>query len=286
VGERSRGHTEGRAWSTSFRLEPPQIVEASRPLLPSGGATAAVLGRWVGAADPRTLLLLALGGVLLVALLALPSELRPMALGLGALIPFVSVGTVFGVPVAPGVLLVGGSFLAQFAGASVVAGLLAGAATAMDATYVWPLPFLLLLGASRGRQAVQRMAFAATSAFLLLGLAPLSLGLRAFFEAMGSTGDLAPGLGLSNLLLYRGVENEPWARGLLAVLPLLVAVAVAAVVVARGRREDGGAAGSARLVLAAAAALLLALVLAPNASPDLVAVPICLAVLATVRQPA
>ena len=286
VGASTR--TGREAWSTSFRLEPPRVFEPSRPLLPSGGSTLAALGRLVGASDPRSLLLLALGGVLLLVILGLPVELRPMGLGFGALLPFVSVGTVFGTPVALGVVLVAGGFVSLSMGAPILAGLLGGAAAAMDASYFWPLVLLLALsasGASGGRRAVQRMAVAATAAFVLLGLAPLPFGPGAFLEALGRPGDLTAGFGLSNFLLYFGLENEAWVRGLFALVPLLLAVVVAGLVIVGRRRGIVGGVGSARALLVASAMLLLALVLAPSLSPDLVAVPLGLAALAAARQP-
>lgn len=266
------------AWSTSFRLEPPRLFEPTRPLVPAGGATLAALGRSAGLTDPRSLLLLALGAVAFLVFRVVPAEARAVGLGFMVLMPFVSVGTVFGVPVALAVALVCGAFVAVASGSPMAAALLAGAAASLDGVLAWVIPFLFAAGGVWGRVAVQRMVLVGFAVFAILGLSPALLDPEAFLAALGRAADPASGLGLVNLALYRGVEDEPWVRGLLACAPLALAAVVATILVVWRRRPVHPDAS--RVMLAAAAILLVAMLLSARHSPDLVVVPLGLAILA------
>jgi hypothetical protein len=100
--------------------------------------------------------------------------------------------------------------------------------------------------------------------------------LGAFLSALSRPDDVTPGLGLANFVLYRGAENEPFARILFALAPLIVA----AVVGFLWRRRP-----LASPEASAALAVLLGLFLLPSISPDAVALPILLAALPFLRPP-
>ncbi|HSD27505.1 MAG TPA: glycosyltransferase 87 family protein, partial [Vicinamibacteria bacterium] len=210
--------------------------------------------------------LFALSGVLVLAWFA-PSreEDRPLALGALVLIPPVVLGAVFGAPAALSLALLVAGAWASARGRPVAAGVLVGVATAVDAAAWVAAPFLLLPLRDRDRALWRRGLVAAAVAFGLLCLPSVLLDAGAFLAALSRAPDLSPGLGLMNAVLYRGAEDEPATRALLACVPL---VAVAAVLgLLRLHRRIHPAA-------AAALAVLLLLFLQPGTTPEAIALPI------------
>jgi hypothetical protein len=122
--------------------------------------------------------------------------------------------------------------------------------------------------------APRRAAVVAVVAYLLI-VAPVALLDPAAFAArLGAASVPGPGLGLFNLLAYRGAEGSEGALALAALSPL---AAVAAALWLLGR--PGPPLAGAALVS------LTGIVLAPAASPEVVALPLVLLGLAA-REPA
>ena len=259
------------AWSTSFRLEPPRLLAPDRPNLPPGGALLAAGQGLLGHRDPRWLTLAGLLGLLVLVWRGLPEEHRPVALGVLLLAPPVAFGAIFGSPATLALPLLVALAWASSGAWALAAGILAGTAAAVDPRAWVAVPFLLMPLAASSRALWLRGLQAAAVTFGLLCLPPVLLDGSAFSAALGRPPDLSPGLGLFNLILYRGAENEVWTRAVLALVPV---VAAAAVVGLRGRAR-----GTSLSVAAAAVAVLLLAFLQAGVSPEVVAIPIGLAAL-------
>jgi hypothetical protein len=161
------------------------------------------------------------------------------------------------------------TFAASRAGMVHLAALLAGAACALDPRALFAVPFLL--GPPRGRARLGPAIVGMVLGYVAL-VAPLLLADRqAFAERFAVGGPLEPGVGLSNLLLYGGVEATGWV----AATPFVAGAACLALL---------------RLSLmpplaAAALAMLVAQWLGPGVSPEALAVPLVLLVLAALDEP-
>ncbi|HEY6552646.1 MAG TPA: hypothetical protein VI669_04785, partial [Vicinamibacteria bacterium] len=265
---------QGReAWSSSFRLEPARVLVPDRPLVPPGSAALAAALRGLGLRDPRWLSLLALAGVAALALRTLSPESRPLALGILTLSVPVTFGAVFGSPMAFVALLVSGAWFASLGARAISAGALLGMAGAVSGPAFAVVPFL---GQPRRADPLttRRTLVALVLAFGVLCLPAALLDPAAFLSAVSRTDDIAPGLGLVNFVLYRGLENAPAVRLLFASVPLIALVAVALLM-----RYLPACPREAKAALAA----LLVLFLLPSVSPEAVALPIALASLPCLR---
>jgi hypothetical protein len=251
------------AFSESFRLDPPAEILPSKPLLPPGPSLLAGLARPIGARDPRLLAVVALFALAAVAALGLEGRRRRAALVLVLFAAPLALGTVLGSPGALSLAAIVGAWAAGRRGAPLVAGLLAGAAVAFDHRAVLVVPFVLLAPESRG--AIRRGLGAALVTYLLLVAPVASLDLTAFVSRLRELELPGPGLGIFNLLAYRGAEASAGALALAALAPLLCVGSVLWLM--RRPWPPLAKAGIASLV---------GIVLAPTLSPEAVAVPIVL----------
>jgi uncharacterized membrane protein len=257
------------AWSSSFRLDPPAEILPKAPLVPPGPSVLAALGRALGATDPRAGVLVAL--VLLAAALALgfAGRRRRTAVGLALLVAPLALGSVLGAPVALGLAALAAAWLAGARGRPVAAAVLCGVAVAFDHRALLAAPFVAAAGASRVRRA--RLVAAAAVGYGLLVLPVALLDPLAFLERLGAPPAPGPGLGLVNLLAYRGVEGLA-----VALRPVVAFLALASLVWLLGRRWAS--------LARAGIASLVAIVLAPAIAADAVAVPIVLLALAALTS--
>jgi hypothetical protein len=209
------------AVSASFRLDPPAEILPSRPLLPPGPSLLAGLTRAIGARDLRLATVVALAALAGVLAARLEGRRRRAAMALALLSGPMALGTVLGSPVALSLAALVGAWAAGRRGAGVAPGLLAGGAVALDHRGLLVAPFLLLPRADgRGRA---RTVLAAVAAYALL-VAPVALlDLPAFGARFGERTPPGPGLGVFNLLAYRGAEASAGALALAAMAPLLLA---------------------------------------------------------------
>jgi hypothetical protein len=213
------------AFSVSFRLDPPAEILPTRPLVPPGPAALGVLARAAGARDLRLAALASIAA--LAALLAASLDGRRLraALALALLSAPLAIGTVLGSPLALPLAALVGAWTAARRGGSVAGGILAGLAVALDhrALLVAPFVLLSLQGPRRRTPAV----IAVAAAYLAV-VAPVALLDPAAFAArLGARGAPGPGLGVFDLLAYRGAESSAGALALAAASPLLLAVLVA-----------------------------------------------------------
>ena len=256
------------AVSSSFRLDPPAELLPEAPLLPPGGAVLAAVARVFGARDPRLVAVLALS--LLAAALALSFEgrRRRAAVATALLVAPLAIGTPLGAPVASSLATLVTAWIARGAGAPAAAGLLAGAAVALDHRALLVAPFVALADGSRAP--IARSVAWAVAAYALL-VAPVALlDGPAFLERAAAPGVAGPGLGLVNILAYRGGEAIATA-----LVPLASVLALAAVGWLLTRPWS-------RLARAGIASLV-GVVLAPALPADAVAVPILLLALAAIE---
>jgi hypothetical protein len=132
-----------------------------------------------------------------------------------------AVGSALGSPVALSLAALVGCWAAsRRGGIGIGAGLLAGVAVALDHRAALVVPFLLL--APESRLAVRRGLAPAVGSYLLL-VAPVAfLDPAAFVVRLAERTATGPGLGLFNLLAYRGAEASAGALALAAVAPLLL----------------------------------------------------------------
>jgi hypothetical protein len=260
------------AFSRSFRLDPPAEIRPSSPLLPPGPSVVAGVVRLLGVRDLRLPAVAALA--LLAVRLAAGTEgrSRRAALAVALLAAPIALGTVLGAPVALPLTALVAAWTAGRRGSGLAGGLLAGAAVAFDHRAALVVPFLLFAGqrpGGRGGRAgplpVGRALVGALAAYALL-VGPVALLDPASFAARVAS-SVAPGAGLGvvNVLAYRGAEASPAAFALAAIAPLLAAGFVLWLL---GRPWPPLAQG--------AIASLGWLVLAPAASPEAVAVPLVL----------
>jgi hypothetical protein len=206
--------------SLSFRLDPPAEILPSRPLLPPAPSIVARLSRAVGVRDLRLAATVALAALAVVLAGCLEGRRRRTALALALLMAPMAVGTAIGSPLALSIAAIVGSWAAALRGASLAAGAVAGVAVALDHRALLVVPFLLIL---RGRPAPVRGLLAAAGSYLLL-VAPVALlDPGAFVARVAASTAPGPGLGLFNVLAYRGAEASSGALVLAAVAPLLLA---------------------------------------------------------------
>ena len=259
-----------QAVSESFRLDPPAEILPSQPLLPPGPSVLAGLSRTIGVRDLRFLTVLALGALAAVAAAGLEGRRRRAALVLALLVAPLALGTVLGSPVALSLAALVGAWFAGRRGVSLGTGLLAGAAVALDHHAALVVPFLVLALGNRG--AVRRALTGAFLAYLLV-VAPVAfLDPGAFFLRLGERVAPGPGLGLFNLLAYRGAEASAGALAIAALVPLLsLAIVVWLLLRPWPTLALGGIAS------------LFGIVLAPAISAEAVAVPLVLLGLAAME---
>jgi len=148
-----------------------------------------------------------------------------------------------------------------------MAGVLAGLAVALDHRALVVVPFALL---DEPRPRMVRAALAAAFTYLALVLPVAVLDPPAFVERAFASVPAGPGLGVANLLAYRGAEGLATSLA-----PLTAAVALAATVWLLRRPWSALARGG--------LASLVAIVLAPAVSANVVAVPILLLTIAAVE---
>jgi hypothetical protein len=261
------------AWSPSFRRDPPHPLAADEgeALRPAGTGALRKLLALAGGLDPRVLSLLALLVVgLLIGRMA-PVDAGPLALATVWLAP----PLVLGLPMGSGdvvLLALVLTVLALGAAARPIAAAAAlGVALAFFPRLLPAVPFLALVR----RPVVARSA--RTGVVTLFVWGALAVVSSISFGALGIwSGSLRPGLGLTNLILYRA-DGSPQAW-----LPLLAfaTLAIAALLLARRFRF------SPRQALAASAAALLgALWVLPGASTHDLTTPLALALLAALGEP-
>jgi hypothetical protein len=265
------------AVSRSFRQDPPAEIRPSSPILPPGPSVVAGLVRPLGIRDLR--LPAALAFAVLAAVIAAATEgwRRRGALALALLLGPMALDTVLGSPQALSLAALVAAWAAGRRGVGLATGLLAGAAIALDHRAALVAPFLLLPLGSRSttagpedRPSVLRGLGGAAGTYVLL-VGPIALlDPAAFVARLAQLPVPGVGLGLVNLLAYRGAESSAAAFGLAALAPLLAAGLVVWLLKRPGPPLAlGGIASLAWLVLA------------PAVSPDAVAVPVLLLALAT-----
>jgi hypothetical protein len=254
--------TAREAWATSFRREPPRLLVPEPSAAPPG---AALLLALLPVSDPRLLALGALAVLVLCAARLVTPGQRLAVVGLSSLVPAMALDLVFG----SGEVMVLGALVAALwgrrrgmAGAS---GALAGAAASLDHRALVLLPFLLLAlppGLPR-----RRFARAAVAVYGLVVVPVVALNPGAFLRTLLAPPSAGAGVGVVNLLLYRGTVPGTGA----ALCLVGVTAGTTLLLWRRARREPGAA------LLLGAAALLLALVLLPETRTDGLALPVVLA---------
>lgn len=267
------------ALSASFRLDPPAEHEPDRPLVPPGPSVLAAAARIVGQRDLRVPALLALAVLALLAARLAP-EAGPALAAVALLSPPLAIGTALGSPLVFALVALVATWLAVGRGSNIAAGLLAGVAAAFDhRAALAALPLLVISADRAGASAHWSRAKALSAAFLayLLAVAPVALlDPSAFVQRVRDVTAPGPGLGVFNLLAYRGHESSASALALASLGP---PIAVALTLGLLRLRAPA-------LALAGLASLI-AIVLAPALSPEAVAVPIvCLALAAAQAPPA
>jgi hypothetical protein len=263
---------EGRqAWATSFRLEPPAVLAPDRPGVPPGGAALAAASRLLGRPDPRWLTLAAIAVLIGLGLRYSSMAGAPTAV-LVAVLPPLALGAVFGSAHALAALLAASAFLA-LRGPALAVGLLAGAAAAVDPLVIPTLPFLALALRDPLRRRKGLWGAAIGGAVLVVPVAILDLA--GFAEALVRAPGTGPGLGLDALGLYVGLAGPGFGRVAQVVLVTLLGACLAAVLRRRDRVD---------VRLAGALVALVGVFAAPGLSPEAVALPIALGLLAVVSR--
>jgi len=264
------------AFSSSFRLDPPAEHEPEHPLLPPGPAELALPGRLLGVHELRAVSLLALA-VLVWTSLRLQPPVREAVVATAALAPPIAVGLPLGSPAVLALAALAGTWACARGRHPAWAGVLAGLAAALDhrAAFV-AAPLLWLSYADEGTNPRQprarvRVLATAVAAYAVLVLPVAALDPLAFIRHLWAPTAPGVGLGLFNLLAYRGLESSAVAVALSVMAPVLVALVT--LVVSRSALRPATAAGLAALA---------ALALAPAISAEWTAVPlVLLAVAAT-----
>jgi hypothetical protein len=240
------------AWSQSFRRDPPRPLDSDPRRGPAVGAVRGGLAR-LGRLDPRMLILLAAGVVVALLSRLVAPDLQPLVLGAALLTPAAAVGVVSGSPAMLAVAgLLGAGLLVRRS--ALGSGLVFATTTAVVPLAVFASPVVLgATGSWRG--------------WLGVGLAVLAAA-----PALGA-GGVEAGLGVSNVLLYRGEPGGGW-RVVLAVAAGAAAVAFAWV----ARRF------SASRWVVGALGLTAGLLVVPGASAHELAVPLALLAVAATRE--
>jgi glycosyl transferase family 87 len=256
------------AYSESFRLDPPAELLPHSPTLPPGLSVLAAAAHGLGARDPRVVSLVALLALAGAVALALDGPARLAALAVALLAAPLALGSVLGSPAAVSLAALVAAWALSSAGHAGLAGALAGAAIALDHRALVAVPFAAF-GQTRPR--ATRGALAAAVAYAAI-VAPVALlDVSAFLARASAATSAGPGLGLANLLAYRGAEGVAAAFGPLA--PLLTLGAMVWLLTQPWS-----------WLARAALATLVSLVLAPAVSANAVAVPIVLLALAAVGE--
>ncbi len=259
-----------QAVSQSFRLDPPAEILPSRPLLPPGPSVLAALALAIGVRDLRLVAVFALGAMAAVAAAGFEGRRRRAALALVLLASPMAIGTVLGSPVALSLAALAGAWAAGRHGAGVGVGLLAGVAVGLDHRAALVVPFLWLAPGRRGGHWKEVAAALVAYSSMVAPVALLDLG--AFVSRLREQAVPGPGLGLFNLLAYRGADASVGALVFAALAPLL-SLGIALWLLRRTWPP---------LALAGTASLI-GIVLAPMASAEAVAVPIVLLGLAALE---
>jgi hypothetical protein len=255
------------AVSRSFRLDPPGEILPSVPLLPPGPSVVVGLVRPLGVRDLRVPGVVAVATLATVLAVATKGRRRRAALALALLAGPIALGTLLGATHALSLAALVAAWAAGRRGAGLRSGLLAGAAIALDHRAALVAPLLLVSSGSRWKR-----FGGAVGAYLLL-VGPIALMDPASFVArLAQLPVPGAGLGLINLLAYRGGEASTAAFALAALAPLFAVGLVLWLLKRPGPP----------LVLGGIASLAW-LVLAPAASPETVAVPVLLLTLAALE---
>jgi uncharacterized membrane protein len=219
----------------------------------------------LGVRDLRGVSLVALGA--LAAFLALRFDGRERRIGLAValLLAPLAIGTVLGAPVALSLAALVGAWVLRERGALGIAGVLAGVAIALDHRALLAAP--ILVAPREPGKDLLRVAAAAAASYGLLVLPVALINLSAFVGRATARAPVGPGLGIVNLLAWRGAEG---LAATLAPLLTLIALGTLAWLILRPWP---------RLARAGIASLV-GIVLAPSLSADVVAAPIVLLALA------
>jgi hypothetical protein len=179
-----------------------------------------------------------------------------------------ALGSVLGAPLATSLAAVVAAWAARRAGHDRSAGVLAGVAVALDHRALLAVPFVAFGGSRPG---VARAVVSAAAAYLAL-VAPVALlDLPAFAARASAVVPAGPGLGLANLLAYRGAEGLATLLG-----PLSPILALGAMLWLLTRPWPG--------LARAALATLVGMILSPALGANAVVVPIVLLALAAMER--
>jgi hypothetical protein len=255
------------ALSTSFRLDPPAEVLPTRPLMPPGPSVVAGLLRGIGVSDLRLATTASVAVLAAVLAASLHGRRRRTAVALALLVAPLAIGTVLGSPHALPLAALVAAWAARRLGRGLVAGLLIGAAVALAHESLLVAPFLLL--GAEGTRPRTRAVLAALATYVVVVVPVAVLDPAAFAARLGSRTPPGPGLGVFNLLAYRGAEASAGALALAALAPLLLVALLVVLLRRPGPALVGGGAAS-----------LGGIVLAPALSPEAIAVPIVLLAMA------
>jgi len=268
--EASQAPLGREAWSESFRLDPPRLLVPDAPLVPPGAAVLEALLRPARIDDGRLLSLLALVlGALALARVA-PREERALVLGLFLAAPL-AVGIVFGSPAPPALALLLTALVLARWGRALPAGLLAGVACACSHEVALAAPFAILPALEPGRARRGLLGLGIGYAALVLPVAALDL--PAYLARAREVPPFGPGVGLVNLLFWRGLDELAGVHAVFALLPAAVA-ALWLLTLLRARNREASPA------LLAGGFALLGLVAARAAAPASLAIPVTLIALA------
>jgi hypothetical protein len=208
------------AWSNSFRREPPAAI-APGSLSPVEAIARGLLDG-LGRADPRLLVLLALGACVPLLSALAPARSQPLVLAAALLSPAAAVGVAFG---SPTILGLAGALAAGLLAERrpLMAGVLLGATAALVPPVLFAAPVVLAAGAGSARRGLPGLALG------LLGVSPVLA--------------IEPGIGWPNLLLYRDAAVGV-AVALVAGLRVAALIATVALAIRSGaERWALGAAG-------------------------------------------
>jgi hypothetical protein len=258
------------AWTTSFRLDPPRRLEPDSPLMPPAASVLGILTRAVGILDGRLLSLAAYALLVALATARAPAPARPLALAAAALSPFIGLGTTFGAGTALPLLVLLACAHAAASGRPALAGMLGGVAGALDHRALLAAP--LLVWGTPPLRGGRRLA-GLLGGYAAFVLPVTALGPGAWARLLATPPAAEPGVGLVNLLAFRGWQDSAGAHAVLALSPLLLlAIALRILRVAATRPVEP--------LPAAALVVLVALFLAPSASAEALGIPLLLLVLA------
>jgi hypothetical protein len=255
------------AWTTSFRQDPPRRLEPDRPLMPPAAAVLGLSTRAAGILDGRLLSLAACALLVAVTTAGSPPPARPLALAAAAFCPFLAMGTTFGAGFALPLLALLACAWAAATARPLLAGILAGVAGALDHHALLAAP--LLLWGAPGTAGRRLAGLLGGYAAFVLPVAVLDPG--AWARRMAPPAAAEPGVGLVNLLAFKGWQDSGAAHAILALSPLMLLAFVLRVLRTTADRP-------AERLATAALVVLVALFLAPSASAEALGVPLVLLV--------